>query len=278
MPNGRVGRVVSIVESKELFGDVMYMVRDMNDDHGPFKKEELSLSDKPLKKYQPKQFNWGEVDKALGTGKKEEKWDTKTTTYQMPTVTCRHHLDPLPLPDGKKLYLSASRDARGDKSKGAKDPTSGVYLDSSWQSITGTNFLTNTGMLDGGSKYRVTFVRWPDMRAIDHETLDVLLSFMHTELEQGHTLEIGCIGGHGRTGTLAASVLIGLYDMAATDAIDYVRKNHCKKAIESTSQEKMLYELSKMPYPETKEVKGGDVQEQDGFDWEDDEEDEDERN
>ena len=129
MPNGSVGRVVSIVESKELFGDVTYMVRDMNDDHGPFKKDELSLSDKPLKKYQPKQFDWGEVDKALGTGKKEEKWDTKTTTYQMPTVTCRHHLDPLPLPDGKKLYLSASRDARGDKSKGAKDPTSGVYLD-----------------------------------------------------------------------------------------------------------------------------------------------------
>jgi hypothetical protein len=273
MPNGRVGKVVSIIESTELFGDVRYMVRDWYDDLGPFKTEELHLSDKPLKKQAPKQLSMADAHKALGT----ESNNKKTTTYQMPAYdACSHNLDPFPLPDGKTLYLSASRDARGEKSAGFKDPTSGIYLDPSWQSISGTNFLTNTGMLDGGSKYRVTFVRWPDMRAIEHQLLDVLLAFIHMELQNGETVEFGCIGGHGRTGSLAAAVLIGLYDMDAKDAIAYVRKHHCKKAVESVSQEKMLYELSKMPYPETKERKGGEIDiawEDDGIAWEDDEED-----
>ena len=55
-------------------------------------------------------------------------------------------------------------------------------------------------------------------------------------------LVIHCIGGHGRTGTALAAILIA-YAIPADDAIAFVRKNHCDKAIETLRQERYLAEL-----------------------------------
>lgn len=51
-----------------------------------------------------------------------------------------------------------------------------------------------------------------------------------------------CVGGHGRTGTMLASLLIE-DGVAAVDAIDHVRKNHCQSAVENKDQEDYLYWL-----------------------------------
>jgi hypothetical protein len=54
-----------------------------------------------------------------------------------------------------------------------------------------------------------------------------------------------CIGGHGRTGTAIASIVIATQPgITAKAAIDYVRTRHCKQAIESLAQERYLCALA----------------------------------
>ena len=52
--------------------------------------------------------------------------------------------------------------------------------------------------------------------------------------QAGKKIHIGCIGGHGRTGTLLAALVKEV--TGNVDAIAYVRKNYCAKAVESNSQ------------------------------------------
>ena len=55
-----------------------------------------------------------------------------------------------------------------------------------------------------------------------------------------------CVGGHGRTGTaLAALLLAADKQLDAKAAISLVRKKHCEKAIESSMQERYLKLLAK---------------------------------
>lgn len=66
-----------------------------------------------------------------------------------------------------------------------------------------------------------------------------MLNWCAEQLEDGKKIHIGCIGGHGRTGTFLAA-LISLYPDLTDDPIQWVRDNHCKKAVESASQIKFL--------------------------------------
>lgn len=58
-------------------------------------------------------------------------------------------------------------------------------------------------------------------------------------------LVIHCIGGHGRTGTALAAILIA-YSIPAKDAIEYVREKHCNRAIETQAQVDYLEELDEL--------------------------------
>ena len=61
-------------------------------------------------------------------------------------------------------------------------------------------------------------------------------------------LVIHCIGGHGRTGTALAAILVA-YSIPAEDAIAFVREHHCTKAIETAFQEEYLEELDAILNP-----------------------------
>ena len=55
-----------------------------------------------------------------------------------------------------------------------------------------------------------------------------------------------CFGGHGRTGTaLAAMVLVANPDLSADEAIDWVRNDHCPRAIETSTQETYLESIAR---------------------------------
>lgn len=54
-----------------------------------------------------------------------------------------------------------------------------------------------------------------------------------------------CDGGHGRTGTALASLLIVGMKMSAQDATKFVRDHHCEWAIESDGQERYLAALER---------------------------------
>ena len=56
-------------------------------------------------------------------------------------------------------------------------------------------------------------------------------------------LVVFCVGGHGRTGTAVASMLVVGLNYTAKDAITWVRTNYCEKAIESKGQEEYIHGL-----------------------------------
>lgn len=60
---------------------------------------------------------------------------------------------------------------------------------------------------------------------------------------RGHVV-FNCIGGHGRTGTALAAMLIVHQKMSACEAIETVRKMHCENAIETNAQVQWLCDLA----------------------------------
>jgi protein-tyrosine phosphatase len=51
----------------------------------------------------------------------------------------------------------------------------------------------------------------------------------------GQLVEIGCIGGHGRTGT-ALACLAFLSGVQRQEAVPWVKANYCSRAVESPEQ------------------------------------------
>src|SRR5207249_4917982 len=66
----------------------------------------------------------------------------------------------------------------------------------------------------------------------------------HTLPKGGHVIAT-CVGGHGRTGTCLAALLLCATDRSANSAIDFIRETHCEKAIETLEQERYLEWLVK---------------------------------
>ena len=61
-----------------------------------------------------------------------------------------------------------------------------------------------------------------------------LVTWLCNQLQDGKTVHVGCIGGHGRTGTVISAIVAELLE--EKDAIQWVRKHYCKKAVESKAQ------------------------------------------
>jgi len=65
--------------------------------------------------------------------------------------------------------------------------------------------------------------------------------------KQWKTIALGCVGGHGRTGTAICALMIA-HGYSAESAIKNVREIYCKKCVENESQRRYLYELSGEEY------------------------------
>jgi hypothetical protein len=77
---------------------------------------------------------------------------------------------------------------------------------------------------------------WPDMTAPTHVGIRFWTQLL--QLLPKHTA-VCCMGGHGRTGTALAALLIA-DGVSPVEAISRVRSQHCPKAIETASQEAYL--------------------------------------
>jgi len=82
---------------------------------------------------------------------------------------------------------------------------------------------------------------WPDMSAPVHVGIRWWLRLL--ELLPAHTC-VCCMGGHGRTGTALAALLVAS-GMDAEIAIRTVRELHCRRAIETAGQEAYIRALGK---------------------------------
>jgi len=95
---------------------------------------------------------------------------------------------------------------------------------------------------------------WPDQGVPGDLPAQFWLDLV-AELQKGKQKMLAfCIGGHGRTGTAIAALMMAC-DYTYADAKKFIHKNYCKSAIESTKQEDYLKRLDK-DFAEIRKEKG----------------------
>lgn len=149
------------------------------------------------------------------------RWDShgKPVTHNV-WHKCRHWRQEVVFPSGLKIYASSW--LAEEKQKHDEDhPNFGLYLASSWSP-------TNLGFLVPWQDYGLPKCRWEDVIHAGQQAIRLA--------QDNQIVEVGCLGGHGRTGAMLA--VIGVLDgMPADTVVDWVRKNYCKEAIECAEQE-----------------------------------------
>ena len=169
----------------------------------------------------------------VGKGSGSGTWSKGSQTSYAPAKRCAHSPPPLPLgknDKGEEMYVY------GGACSSIVVPNLDISI--------GLDYGFKPLGVDGG------MAPWDGKIEFLYEIQDMgvpknltsfkkLLEFMEASIRAGKKVHIGCIGGHGRTGTvLAALVSRMLPDVK--DAIGYVREKYCVKAVESAEQVKWL--------------------------------------
>ena len=133
-------------------------------------------------------------------------------------IALHQHRSVVVLPDRTEI-IAVSFDARDPYAR-EQVPDFGLYLDSQWD-----------------PPWPHEHLEWPDFGVPgDPALVGSALRSLLERARSGEQVEVGCLGGHGRTGTTlaCAAVLCGL---PSGDAVAWVRENYCAKAVESAEQE-----------------------------------------
>ena len=96
----------------------------------------------------------------------------------------------------------------------------GLYMDASW-----------------APTWDAELIDWPDFGLPADEAIaseQIVSAF--NRAKNGERLEIGCIGGLGRTGTVLACMAI-LAGVPADEAVEWVRSTYDSRAVETNEQE-----------------------------------------
>lgn len=123
------------------------------------------------------------------------------------------------LPDGSTVWATAI--AHRDINDPVRD--FGLYLDPAWK-----------------PDWPADLIDWPDFGTpAEPDRAFEQISKTYARISAGEHVEIGCIGGMGRTGTVLAcfAVMCGL---SPGSAIDWVRARYDHRAIETAEQEQWV--------------------------------------
>lgn len=127
---------------------------------------------------------------------------------------CSHNMVEVKIND-LTIYASSINDQRTDNI-----PDWGLYADWIWTPW-----------------WRNEHIDWDDYRLpTSYETAAEQIVYAYDKAKLGHKVEIGCIGGHGRTGTILACMSV-LEGMSPEEAIKHVTSTYCSKAVETWEQE-----------------------------------------
>lgn len=86
------------------------------------------------------------------------------------------------------------------------------------------------------TKQGETYYNFPiiNMGVPNLDRLEEALAFAMSHINEGHSIHVGCIGGHGRTGLFLSALLFRMYgDENATQTL---RDMYCPHAVESQAQ------------------------------------------
>ncbi len=135
------------------------------------------------------------------------------------------HRATVPLPDGTAIVPVSFY--AGDPYGRDQPPGFGLYLDGRWQ-----------------PPWPHQHLAWPDFGVPAARTPVVAaLGSLLDRARAGQRVEVGCWGGHGRTGTALACLAV-LAGHPAGDAVGWVRSHYCDRAIETGPQETFVQEMS----------------------------------
>ena len=129
------------------------------------------------------------------------------------------------LPDGTEV-TAVSFDARNPYARD-QAPEFGLYLDPQWDPPWPHDHLD-----------------WSDF-GVPNDSVPVVaaLRLLLERARGGDRVELGCLGGHGRTGTALACLAI-LCGLPPSEAVTWVRKNYCAGAVESGQQEAFVVDFA----------------------------------
>ena len=129
------------------------------------------------------------------------------------------------LPDGTAV-IAVSFDPADPYSRD-QAPDYGLYLDHQWQ-----------------PPWPHVVLEWPDFDVPDDPA--ELITRLRGVLDRsrgGERVEVGCIGGHGRTGTALACLAV-LAGQSPSSAVAWVRGHYCPRAVETPEQVAFVEGLS----------------------------------
>lgn len=143
----------------------------------------------------------------------EWQWEEEDLYY---SYKCRHFNHNVTFPSDVTVYASSIRHREAND----EAPDYGLYLDGGWAPACPNVHLA-----------------WSDYGLPDRWQLAVATIIdAYRRAEDGYWVEIGCIGGHGRTGTVLACMAV-LSGMDGYSAVKWVRSTYCSSAIENIDQE-----------------------------------------
>ena len=119
-------------------------------------------------------------------------------------------------PDGSRVRASSLADRRAD------DPerSYGLYLDARWEPT-----------------WTADLVDWKDFGLpVDPESAARSIERAHARARSGELVEVGCLGGLGRTGTVLSCMAL-LSGVPRGDAVAWVRRTYDPRAVETDEQE-----------------------------------------
>lgn len=151
--------------------------------------------------------------------------------------------------DGRKIYIHGADATGADYARPCVD----VHLDcaDAWRTEKKSPLLIRkppsaaidlSDLMNYVYRTPVTVsIDWPDMRTppLQAKFWTQLLATLPNECR----LLISCVGSHGRTGTAMAALLLAINHGDVVKCVEFVRKYHCDKAVESDSQLKYLTAL-----------------------------------
>ncbi len=138
-------------------------------------------------------------------------------------MVCQHTEDVVIFPDGTRVHASGWL----ERKPGEPTPDFGLYLDPMW---------TPT--------WPSVRLDWPDFSVpADRAAADGEIKAAYERARSGQRVEVACVGGHGRTGTVLACMAI-LAGVPADEAVGWVRAAYCPRAVQEPSQQYWIERFS----------------------------------
>jgi protein-tyrosine phosphatase len=198
------------------------------------------MTDHPFSGWSPE--DWGVPDFDGPThSRPSSSWLPKQKSF---LPTCRHWREAVDVRDGVVVFASAWFDRPNRYRVDMDWPEVGLYLDGSWASAA---LVSSPGFRPPFVKRRrsqLVIYPWPDLGLPrDPRRFKRALRWVLEQASAGRRVEVGCAGGHGRTGTTLAGLLV-LQGVSPREAVRQVRRSYCDEAIESREQTAMIRRLA----------------------------------